>query len=664
MFDRIIEAICNSGASVSCLSSEIYDSLKLKQSLKLEPALRQLKAANQVPIETRGVVRLPISLGERKCEHIIHVLAKSEADCLIGLDFLEDHQCDPLFSKKKLRMNDDTFVPLYHKVNTIQTDQVFRVVSTENVWIPAGHSMIIPVHIPGWKRLPIELAAVFEPHERFKVDKEVSADHVLFNFSEKTTPVMVTNSGDEEVLIHRDTTLGQSELVATDKIQNISTLNSCRSPKLTDKKDDKYYLKHLKNSIDTGISQEGKAKFSKLFKEFSNVFLKNEWDISQCDVAAQNIQVEPGSRPIKLPNRRIPLHYKDDLQEKIDAFLEKKLITPCQSPYSAPAMLVPKKNGKLRLVLDYRQLKKQTIKSCWPIHSIEEIFDILEGSEYFTTMDMSWGFYQLPMEEGSQDFTAFSTPFGSFKWLRMPMGLTGSPKTFQSLMEQFLVGLAWKTTVPHLEDCIIFSSTAEEHIERIREVLERFRSANLKINPTKCELFGARVPFLGHIISKNGLEADPDKIAAVEKFPIPTNPTEVKSFLGLCSYYRRYVQNFAEIAQPLLKASEVTANFNWAPEAQDAFETLKSRLTTTPILAFPMMKEPFVLYTDASLTAMGAVLSQVQVGQERAICYASKAFSKTQTRYSATKRIVSRRQLHTTLQTLLAWSEIHNYYWS
>ena len=217
------------------------------------------------------------------------------------------------------------------------------------------------------------------------------------------------------------------------------------------------------------------------------------------------------------------------------------------------------------------------------------------------------------------------------------MGLTGNPNTFQSLMEQVLVGLTWKTTISHLDDCIIFSSTAEEHIERLREVLERFRSANLKINPTKCEFFQTRVPFLGHIISKNGLEVDPDKIAPVKMFPIPTNPTEVKSFLGLCSYYRRYLQKFAEIAGKLLKASEVTTNFNWTPEAQDAFETLKSQLTTTPILAFPMMKEPFILHTDASLTAMGAVLSQVQDGQERAICYASKAFSKAQTRYPANK---------------------------
>ena len=131
-------------------------------------------------------------------------------------------------------------------------------------------------------------------------------------------------------------------------------------------------------------------------------------------------------------------------------------------------MLASKKNGKLRLVIDHRQLNKQTIKSCWPIPSIEEIFDTLERKKYFTTIDLSWGFDQLPMEEGGQDFTAFSTPFGTFTWLRMPMGLTGSPNTFQSLMEQVLVGLTWKTTVPYLDDCIVFSTTADEHIEKLR----------------------------------------------------------------------------------------------------------------------------------------------------------------------------------------------------
>ena len=343
----------------------------------------------------------------------------------------------------------------------------------------------------------------------------------------------------------------------------------------------------------------------------------------------------------------MPLHYKEDSQKKIDIFLEKELITPSHSPDSAPAMLVPKKNGKLRVVIDYRQLSKQTIKSTWPIPSIEEIFDMLEGSDSFTSIDMSAGFYQVPMEESSQDYTAFSTSFGSFKWLRMPMGLTGSPPNFQCLVEKVLVGLTWKICLPHLDDNFIFSSTPEEHLERLRLVFQRFRAHNSKINPDKCDFFRMKLQFLGHIVSKDGLVVDPSKIGAVKKIPVPRSQTEVKSFLGLASYYRRFVPKFTEIARPLHKASETSTKFEWPPEAQDAFESLKLKLTSTPILAFPCLKEPFILYTDASQIAMGAVLAQVQDGKERAICYTSKSLSKSQTKCSATRRELPARETFT-----------------
>ena len=249
---------------------------------------------------------------------------------------------------------------------------------------------------------------------------------------------------------------------------------------------------------------------------------------------------------------------------------------------------------------------------------------------------MSWGFYQLPMEEASQDYTAFSTPFGSFKWLRMPMGLTGSPNTFQSLMEKVLVGITWKFTTPYLDDCIY--GTIEEHLERLREVFQRFQDANLKISPTKCEFFRQKVPFLGHMVSREGIQADPGKTSTVNNYPVPKNATEIKSFLGICSYYRRYVRDFAKRARPLHQLTEKSKDFLWSSEAHEVVEVLKARLSSAPLLAFPSMREPFILYTDASQHAMGAVLAQIQNGSERVICYASKSFSKAQSRYSSTKR--------------------------
>ena len=203
---------------------------------------------------------------------------------------------------------------------------------------------------------------------------------------------------------------------------------------------------------------------------------------------------------------------------------------------------------------------------------------------------MSWGFYQLPMEPKCQNYTAFSTPFRSFKWLRMPMGLTGSQNTFQSLMEHVLVGLTSNITVFYLDDCIIFSKTAEEHIKRLQQVSQRFREANLKINPTKCALVQTKVQFLRHVISKIGLEADPEKVKAVQTSPVPQNQTDVKSFSGLCSYYGRYNKNFAMIARPLHKASETKSSFTWTEKTQEAFESFKKHLSLYTIPRLPSRK--------------------------------------------------------------------------
>ena len=456
LYEKKIEAVCDCGASVSCLSPLIYDELKQTHKLDLKPCLRKLKAANGLPIEVKSVVRLPVVIGPKSYEHDFCVLDKSEADCLLGLDFLETNKCDPLFSCMKLKLDSNSFVPLYHKQFEYDHDNVCRVISTETLSVPPGHTRIIPAHIPNWKRPPIQVCALFEPRDKFEPKNDVSAQNVLFDFTEEVIPIAIDNKTEEEITIYKNTTLGFSEIVPETVINNISKL-----PKLLPApiKNNKYDLNILKKSVDKDIPKRFHDQFGSLVKEFSDIFSKSEWDLGKCDVTTHRIEIEPGSKPVKNPTRRMPLHYKEDWQKKIDVFLEKELITPCHSPYSAPAMLVPKKNGKLRLVIDYRQLNKQTIKSTWPIPSIEEIFDTLEDSAYFTSIDMSAEFYQVPMEESSQDYTAFSRPFGSFKWLRMPMGLTGSPPTFQCLVEKVLVGLTWRICVPYLDDIIIFSST-------------------------------------------------------------------------------------------------------------------------------------------------------------------------------------------------------------
>ena len=374
----------------------LYDQLKQTHKLDLKPCLRKFRAANELPIEVKVVVRLPVVIGPKSYEHDFCNLDKSEADCLLGLDFLETKKCDPLFSRMKLQLDSNSFLLLYHKQYEDGHDDVFRVILTETLSVLPGHTRIIPAHIPNRKRPPIKLCALFEPKHKFEPNSEVSALNVFFDLSEEVIPIAIENKTEEEITIYKNTTLGFSEIIPEAVIKNMSELPKSLPAPI---KISKYDLKTLEKSVDKVIPKRFHDQFGSLVKKFSDIFSKSEWDLGKCDVTTHRIKVEPGSKPVKIPNRRMPLHYKEDLQKKIDVLLEKDLITPCHSPYSAPAVLVAKKNGKQRLVIDYRQLNKQTIKSAWPIPSIEETFDTLDGSAYFTSIDMSAEFYKVAMEK-------------------------------------------------------------------------------------------------------------------------------------------------------------------------------------------------------------------------------------------------------------------------
>ena len=351
--------------------------MKQTHKLDLKPCLRKLRAANGLPIEVKGVVRVTVVIGPKSYEHDFCVLDKSEADCLLGLDFLETNECDQLFSCMKLQSDSHSFVPLYHKKFDYGHDNVFRVISTQTLSVPTGHTRITPAHVPKWKRPPIQVCALFEPKDKFEPNNEVSAPNVLFDFTEGVIPIAIDNKTDEEITIYKNTTLGLSEIVPEAVINNNSKLLESLPAPI---KNNKYDLNILKKSVDKDIPKRFHDQFGSLVKELFVTFSKSEWDLRKCDVTTHRIEVEPGSKPVKNPTHRMPLHYKEDLQKKIDVLLQKELITPRHCPYSAPAMLVPKNNGKLRLVIDYNQLNKQTIKSTRPNPSIEEIFDRLEGS--------------------------------------------------------------------------------------------------------------------------------------------------------------------------------------------------------------------------------------------------------------------------------------------
>ena len=336
--------------------------------------------------------------------------------------------------------------------------------------------------------------------------------------------------------------------------------------------------------------------------------------------------------------RRLPLAKLKALKEELLRLLELEVIEPSFSSWASPVVLVTKKDGSIRLCVDFRKVNNLTIKDSYPLPRMDDSIDALSGSKWFSTLDLSSGYWQVKMDPKDTEKTTFATPFGLYQFKVMPFGLANAPATFERLMERVLAGLHWETCLIYIDDIIAFSKTFDEHVDRLTQVLQILRAANLKLASHKCKLFRSRVEFLGHVVSDRGVETDPKKIEAISGWPEPKTVKEVRSFIGLSSYYRRFVKDFAKLARPLHRLTEKDTSFEWTTECQEAFNSLKAALASPPILGYPLVDGLFTLDTDASLDGIGAVLSQEQDGVEKVIAYYTRALTHTERKYCVTRR--------------------------
>ena len=328
----------------------------------------------------------------------------------------------------------------------------------------------------------------------------------------------------------------------------------------------------------------------------------------------------------------------------LDTWLKQGIICPSHSPYASQVVIVRKKTGEIHLCIDFRALNAVTIRDSFPLPRIEEALQAVKSAVWFTSIDLAQGYLQLAMDEADIHKTAFHAgSSGLYEFTRMPFSLSNSGASFCHLMEMCLGDQQYLTLLFYIDDICIFSSSVDEMLNRVEMVLERLQDFNLKIKPKKSHFFQPKVLFLGHILSKDGISLNPDKIQKVKDWPVPINTKEVHSFLGLASYYHRFVPKFAKWANPLhdlihpvamkknrprIRLPPLQPNlpeFQWTELHQESFEKLKLALTSVPVLAYPNYSKPFLLETDASLKGLGAVLSQEDDnGKMRVISYASR----------------------------------------
>ena len=341
------------------------------------------------------------------------------------------------------------------------------------------------------------------------------------------------------------------------------------------------------------------------------------------------IDLAPGTAPVsKAPYRLAPVEMKE-LATQLQELLDKGMIRPSVSPWGAPVLFVKKKDGSMRLCIDYRELNKLTIKNRYPLPRIDDLFDQLKDAVHFSKIDLRTGYHQLKIKAEDIPKTAFRTRYGHYEFLVMSFGLTNAPAAFMDLMNRVFKQYLDVCVIVFIDDILIYSRTEEEHTNHLRVVLEILRKEKMYAKFSKCEFWLEEVQFLGHVINKEGILVDPAKIEAVSNWERPTTPTEVRSFIGLAGYYRRFVKDFAKIAGPLTRLTRKTEKFVWTDKCEESFQKLKERLVTAPVLALPDEKGDFVIYSDASHKGLGCVLMQ----HGKVIAYASRQLKEYEIRY-------------------------------
>jgi hypothetical protein len=348
----------------------------------------------------------------------------------------------------------------------------------------------------------------------------------------------------------------------------------------------------------------------------------------------------------------------------IKELLAKGFIRPSRSPWGSPMFLVDKPDGGKRMVIDYRALNAATTRNRYPLPRVDELFDQLQGARYFSKLDLRTGYWQIRIAAEDVAKTAFTSRHGHFEWLVLPMGLTNAPAEFMALMENTFRSELNQFVLVFLDDILVFSRTLEEHEEHLRVVLQRLREQKLFAKLSKCCFFRREVEFLGHFVGRDGVRMVEGKVAAVDRWPTPTTQKEVEQFLGLAGYYRRFIAGFSKIASPLselcgtLKAAKggpaqrapPKKRFEWGAEQQQAFEQLKAAVVSAPCLAIPDPKRDFIVHTDASGYATGAVLMQQFDDGLRPIAFLSKKMTKAERNYP-----VHEQELLAILNALKAW---------
>ncbi|KAL7880767.1 hypothetical protein SRHO_G00030210 [Serrasalmus rhombeus] len=622
-------ALIDTGSGLSLITEECC---KAVPALASQPIRKSFVLASSVTghlLDMIGCITALVHIGDVTLSHIFHIVRTSSHPVILGWDFLTQHSATLSIPHAYLQIL-DTVVHFSSPQHLVPLQ--CAAIAASPVTVPPLSEMVIAVSINcGNTKVACaeSYVGIVEPPP--PSTSALAIARTLTTVHDGQGLVRVVNPSPEPVSLAGGCPLGQvfslsgrpQEEYTLVSVAATSSASSCPTPAVD--------LSH------TCLTPSEIPQLETLLKDFADVFSSHPYDYGRTDLTHHAIDTGD-AKPIKLRPYRASPATQVLLQQEVDKLLEQGVIEESHSPWSAPVVLVRKKDGTHRFCVDYRRLNAVTIKDSHPLPRVDDTLDRLAGACVFSTIDLTAGYWQIPLHPQDKEKTAFSTGTGLFHFRMMPMGISNAPPSFQRLMELVLRGLHWNICLIYLDDIIVYSTDFAQHLQHLKEVFQRFRSAGLKLKPSKCHLACSSVTFLGHQVSSAGVRPDLSNTEKVVSWPVPHSATEVRAFLGLCSYYRRFIKHFSHIAEPLHRLTHKGVLFEWSPAAADAFKTLKHALTSPPILAFPNLSAPFLLYTDASLHAIGSVLSQRVAGKEHVIAYASHTLSVSERKWSTFDR--------------------------
>ena len=654
----------DTGASKTIISKRVYESMKTGD----RPALirsTKLVGASGTEIKELGKGLFQLHLGPVKLE-VEAIVADIDDDGLLGVDILQNGDKGPsdLMMSKGVLIIDKQEVPI---IQVGVKSRVRKVTAADHFVIPAQCESVIDVYVERQEcdDFSCENEYLIEPTEHFQETYPLHMAATLVDINKACTcKVRLLNPFPTSMSIKQDAVLGQAvpiegnpkvlatcendaemenflrvrrvDLKSREKQVCLETSDNTRKEALLKNLPDHLIDLHERASKD--LKPMESQKVANLLNKFQECFSKDEWDLGLTHLTEHEIKTGDAA-PIKQPPRRVPLAYAEKEKAAIEELKDKGVIRESVSPWASPIVLVSKKDGGVRPCVDYRKVNNLVKPDGFPLPRIQDCLDAVAGSSWFSTFDLTSGYFQIPLKKEDIPKSAFVCKYGHFEMTRMPFGLNNAASTFQRTMEMVLQGLQWITCLIYIDDIIVFGRDFDEHILRIEQVLERIRSAGLKLKPQKCNMLQKEVVFLGHVVSGEGVKPNPVNIIKIIDWPRPKTAKQVKQLVAMGSYYRRYVKNFASLVRPMVELTKKGKRFIWTEACENSFESLKRSLVSTDVMGYPLDNAgSFILDVDSSDVGIGGILHQIQDERERVIAYASRALNKAEKNYCITEK--------------------------